>query len=468
MSDTSVNADLEAFQAEWQAEITMKIIHDLHNSNRPFNYLGSNLHEMLNPPAAQRMNSATPSSTVTTPSPQDALSKDKSATEYYELGAEMEAAGQMKESLDHYRTAFKLDPHVEQNLKRAAKSAEQGGSSDESPSLVSNLAASFSQLSHTPSEYERCYFAGIPDEILEEILKIDANRDIGAFVRLSLVSKRFAYLIYNFELIWREFSFSKDFGFPAMHYAWNCNVLGGPLDSEDNGVNTLRPNVTPPTFRIHEEFDNLAETDNQYSFKGKEMPSLVLNPMYPTWRDMFKYRPRVRFNGCYISKAVYYRDGALTLAQNSFNAPVHVVTYYRYLRFFRDGTVIALLSTHPPSDVVPFLTKSNLPGATHQGHHSLPLPMVQALRGRWRLSSIEECSSKSPSGLVEIETQSASSRHLFKIQLTIQSVGKVASINKLSWKCFWSYDRDQLAWTQFPLCDIDKPYFWSRVKSYGC
>ena len=41
----------------------------------------------------------------------------------------------------------------------------------------------------------------------------------------------------------------------------------------------------------------------------------------------------------YISKNTYFRPG---LAEGSWNQSVHRVVYYRYLRFYGDGTVVCI------------------------------------------------------------------------------------------------------------------------------
>jgi len=53
------------------------------------------------------------------------------------------------------------------------------------------------------------------------------------------------------------------------------------------------------------------------------------------WRHMFIQRPHVVFNGVYISKATYVRQGEQSL--DSFYSPWHLVEYFRYIRFFPDG-----------------------------------------------------------------------------------------------------------------------------------
>ncbi|KAG0167455.1 hypothetical protein DFQ30_006055 [Apophysomyces sp. BC1015] len=71
------------------------------------------------------------------------------------------------------------------------------------------------------------------------------------------------------------------------------------------------------------------------------------------WLRMFIDRPRVRYDGVYISVCQYTRT------TNSF-APECLVTYYRYLRFFPNGAVLKYLSLEDPSKVVRLLV-ANFP-----------------------------------------------------------------------------------------------------------
>lgn len=101
-------------------------------------------------------------------------------------------------------------------------------------------------------------------------------------------------------------------------------------------------------------------------------------PKYQSWRDMYLQRPRLRYNGCYISKTSYIRDGENSF-QDRFYRPWHLVEYFRYLRyvmileyilikknvnsyiislinrFFPEGRVLMLTSTDEAQSCVNFL-----------------------------------------------------------------------------------------------------------------
>lgn len=222
---------------------------------------------------------------------------------------------------------------------------------------------------------------------------------------------------------------------------------------------------------------------------------LPLSPSYPTYRAMLRHRPRLRFAGAYISTVNYTRPGMGASNNVTWTSPVLIVTYYRYLRFYPDGTLIALLTTAEPGDVVPWLhreyvyergdkdSRVGIPGQS---------VMKDALKGRWRLSgdpfglkarrsSIElaeegeedreaqeqQDQEDEAEGDVHIETEGVAPRYLFKMQLSLASAGRQGTRNnKLNWKGYWSYNRLTDDWAPFGLKN-DRPFYWSRVKSYA-
>jgi F-box protein 9 len=156
--------------------------------------------------------------------------------------------------------------------------------------------------------------------------------------------------------------------------------------------------------------------------------------------------------------------------QISWNTPVHIVTYYRYLRFFRDGTAISLLTTTEPADVVHHLTKEAL--VSHRDGSGASFPsavMKSALHGRWRMSSPSDLADVHPSeaeGDVIVETEGVDPIYIYKMHLGLRSAGRGAKNNKLLWKGYWSYHTLTDDVGEFTLRN-DKAFFWSRVKSYG-
>jgi len=210
------------------------------------------------------------------------------------------------------------------------------------------------------------------------------------------------------------------------------------------------------------------------------LTALLVPQVYPNYRALFRSRPRIRFNGCYISTVNYIRPGASSPTSISWNSPIHIVTYYRYLRFFRDGTCVSLLTVTEPAEVVPYLVHEHM-----HNNHSGNLPsavMKDALAGRWRLSGpavpsvpiscssdagiIEQEGKAEAEGTLHIETAGVTPRYMYRMALLLVSAGRAARNNKLAWKGYWSYNRLTDDWAEFGLKNY-RPFYFSRVKSYG-
>jgi F-box protein 9 len=308
-------------------------------------------------------------------------------------------------------------------------------------------------LSPTPP----CPIAAVPEEILVEILEHVAVRDIASFIRLAQVCKRLAYLVATEDRVWKRLAVGHEYGFAAMHYSWTCQVDGTPLGDDDLGGLMLG-----------------SDSDIEDQERSPTTPSpLALTPLlvpttYPTHRTLFQRRPRIRFNGCYISTVNYTRTGQASPTSVTWSSPIHIVTYYRYIRFLRDGTCISLLTTSEPADVVPYLYVEHM----HKHHGALAsAAMKDALLGRWRLSgpevpAVHDEGGGEKEGTVIIETAGAVPKYMYKMVLGLGTAGRGAKNNKLTWQGYWSYNRLTDDWGEFGLKN-DRAFYWSRVKSYG-
>lgn len=82
-----------------------------------------------------------------------------------------------------------------------------------------------------------------------------------------------------------------------------------------------------------------------------------------SWRIQYIMRPAFRTDGIYISKITYFRQG---YQESAISQPSHLVTYYRYLRFFNGPAtggkriVMALVSTEKPRQVIESLKELDL------------------------------------------------------------------------------------------------------------
>ncbi|KAG6052990.1 hypothetical protein E4U17_005153 [Claviceps sp. LM77 group G4] len=462
-----------------------------------------------------------------------------SALDHYEEAMAKEAEGNMGDSLMLYRRAYRLDHRVDrryrekhfpashQSKKQApaqhasastSKStavALQSSTTSAAPAQIASskpdpasapepaavvilptedLIASFSnlQIRAAPPAIEDtppdpCPISALPRELLVHILREVALHDVGDFARLSLVCKPLAYLVTTSQHIWRDVCLGPKFGFSGMHYHWHKTTDWGDLSPPSSSL------LSPLETGINSS-DVLAQRRKHSTALSK---ALVGTPEFPSWKHMFRTRPRIRFNGCYISTVNYIRMGQASTNQATWGgSPVHIVTYYRYLRFFRDGTAISLLTTWEPSAVVGHLTREMLrlhqPQHQHRdnnAHASLPSAVMQkAYKGRWRLSSCccssldddhedhcgdpeahdpeRRCSAGEDEADLTVETETHDPKYMFRMDLSLRTAGKAARNNKLVWRSHFSYNRLADDWAEFTL-KHDKAFFFSRVRSYG-
>jgi len=351
---------------------------------------------------------------------------------------------------------------------------------------TSELIASFAHLpipqadpvaENTPPP--PCPISKVPSEVIVEILHHVALRDPAAFGRMALVCKRFSYHFAHEQQLWRRICQSSEFGFKGMHYTFDSDVYGRP-------IYTLGTRYTPfPT----------------------DVPLEIPRPL-SSWSEVFQNYPRIRFTGIYISTVNYTRAGAASSFQTvSWNSPIHIVTYYRYLRFYPDGSVVSLLSTTEPVDVVPYISKENIMAAratSHKGHQrqasdvgrSLsgtadPVPPVAqaalkyGFRGRWRLTppdpipETEDQPGPTPQGELStdprdliVETEGVDPKYVYTMHLSLRSPSSSKSHTnpskntKLVWRGFWSYNKLTDDWGEFGLRN-DRAYVFRRVRGWG-
>lgn len=409
----------------------------------------------------------------------------------------------------HFAHAWKSAQTATSQAPAAVAETLSATQEDDRPLPTPDLIASFANLKipqaaslveNTPPP--PCPIAEVPSEVIVEILRHVALMDPALLPRLALVCKRLAYHVAREQHIWKRLCQGPEFGFAGMYYSFACDVLGNP-------VYTLGPRYTPfPRDRAVE----------------------VPKPL-STWSQVFQTFPRIRFTGVYISTVNYTRPGAASVFSTvSWNTPIHIVTYYRYLRFYRDGSVISLLTTTEPVEVVPHINKENMIAAIaatdahqrHQRHTSgsanvlsgdaatstvPPTAMAAlkyALRGRWHLTSptpdvsedMKNTESSKPGPKIPssklnqsaaispdprdlvIETEGVDPKYTYTMHLSLRSPTasrpagpnqpppNVSKNTKLVWKGFWSYNKLTDDWAEFGLRN-DRAFVFRRVRGWG-
>ncbi|BGP15717.1 hypothetical protein JCM10213_006112 [Rhodosporidiobolus nylandii] len=161
------------------------------------------------------------------------------------------------------------------------------------------------------------------------------------------------------------------------------------------------------------------------------------------WRRFFIEHPRIRLDGCYISVVTYLRRGA----SESTYAPTHLITFYRYLRFYHHGLVISLLTTDPPNSVVRRLNPS--------------LRMKGLSFGRWRLRG-DLCEVW---GLEDPGVPEASRKYSFRMNLRFKSSAR-GRMNKLEMLSLATENRITLELEDVPIRPT-KPFYHSKVAAYA-
>ncbi|KAL1614994.1 hypothetical protein SLS54_009335 [Diplodia seriata] len=558
---TATEEELETFRRQWRAEVSARASHTQPSSGatqRTAHATSSRPHPSQRnkvplpadrPKDAHTEDDAEPHTyhdlgekqfgrKLADPAPESS-NAPVSALDHYEEAVKSETQGKLGDSVNLYRKAFKLDATVQDIYKKkhfpAASFPKQkpaNANPSNAPATVpstahhslagfssniTDLVSSFASLSilgeEPPTDLSPpppCPIAELPEELLADILMYVAVDDVAEFARLSQVCKRMAYLVMTEDRVWRRVALGDEIGFAAMHYKWACRLDGQPLGDNGEGGRLLSSYTGLPD---PEEEDERQEAVRRSKLIESALHTLPLVPdPYPSFRGLFRSRPRIRYNGCYISTVNYTRPGAQQSNTLTWGVPVLIVTYYRYLRFYPDGTCISLLTVSEPHDVVPHLSKEylyNKNGA--HSHSTLPQSVMKdALPGRWRLSGPEHpvdpmlwpssSSSSSPStpaepaavaevsptgnlhepstsldsalspaeteGVLHVETEGVTPKYIFRMALALNNAGKGARNNKLAWKGYWSYNRLTDDWGEFGLKN-DKPYYWSRVKSWA-
>ncbi|KAB1261777.1 F-box only protein 9 [Camelus dromedarius] len=257
-----------------------------------------------------------------------------SARELFLKAVEEEQNGALYEAIKFYRRAMQLVPDIEFKITytRSPDGDGVGNSyiedSDED-SKVADLLASFQQqltlqesalkLCQPELESSQTHISALPMEVLMYVFRwvVSSDLDLRSLEQLSQVCRGF-YICARDPEIWRL----------ACLKVWGRSCI-------------------------------------------KLVP-------YTSWREMFLERPRVRFDGVYISKTTYIRQGEQSL--DGFYRAWHQVEYYRYtcrklseyIRFFPDGHVMMLTTPEEPQSIVPRLrTRNTRTEAILLGHYRL-------------------------------------------------------------------------------------------------
>ncbi|GIY64396.1 f-box only protein 9 [Caerostris extrusa] len=169
---------------------------------------------------------------------------------------------------------------------------------------------------------------------------------------------------------------------------------------------------------------------------------------YGSWRNMYMQRPHLNFNGVYISKTTYIRYGESSFRDATYK-PCYLVEYFRYLRFFPDGTVLMLTTPDDPYQSILKLRHKKAKDSN-------------VLSGRFKLVG---------TGLGDNDKLISKifMTRLFHLELEVKNYKK-----RINCQLFWNrysihmiYKNGQETVSNFDIVPSNFPSFWfSRVKSY--
>ncbi|CDO96266.1 unnamed protein product [Kluyveromyces dobzhanskii CBS 2104] len=346
------------------------------------------------------------------------MEEKSEAIELWEKGFSKETAGAMTDAIKYYRLALRINPNVEKlyrkklqeewRLEEEMKKLQlnPNGNSDGLSDAVVDVTVreNTEDLSQDDDQIELpCWILNmLPDDLLTKIIDHIVLTSADSWVNLSLTCKKFNSLCFHDSSPYRTFA----------EYIYKKQVYN---DNEMrlNGISDIK---------------TLAET-----LWGQDD------------RKMLKERPYIKFHGVYISVVNYLRHGSIPEGSSSLLNPIHMITYYRYLRFYPNGKCMRLLTTDEPSVVVPELSIEE-----HANKKDVEICS-------WSLS-LEE-------GLGQLKIQRTRAKDSLKFQeeLKISNRGQ-RKFSKLKWVSSSATKVDGTN-MQFSLSK-EKPFHFSKVKSY--
>lgn len=340
------------------------------------------------------------------------------ALSIWEKGVLKEKNGSMSDAINYYRRAIKMYEGVEQLyrkklhdewiLQRQLQSMDINidqkslihSSNKDGGILNNNDTEVKDEMEEDNEELLPCWILEmLPNDVLLRIIKHVVLLSGETWVNLSLTCQRFNQLCFNNTFPYRIF---KDFIYSKQNYDDGSMIL--------NGVKDLKA--------MEQELwgdDNIT---------------------------MIKSRPFIKFGGVYISVVNYLRYGTHAEGSSSLLNPVHMITYYRYFRFYEDGTALRLLTTDEPGHIVKNFDKENKPKNSEICN--------------WHIGFDDNF------GRVIITR--SNQKYIFRETLVIKKQG-----NKIHQRLKWISSTVENNEGEISECSLrnEKPFYFSRVRSYN-
>ncbi|CCK71269.1 SCF ubiquitin ligase complex subunit HRT3 KNAG_0G02120 [Huiozyma naganishii CBS 8797] len=327
----------------------------------------------------------------------------------WEKGVLKEKDGSMSDAIIYYRKAIKLRDDVEkiyrkklhdewELLKRVEAMNLNDAELDETYLGVADTDED--TTANEPREILPCWILEmLPNDILLRIIKFVILASGESWVNLSLSCSTFNKLCFHNSFPYEIF---KGYIYPKQRYDERAMAL--------NGISNLET--------LERE---LWDTD---------------------YISMLRDRPYIKFEGVYISVVNYLRYGTLAEGSSSLVRPVHMITYYRYFRFYPNGDVLRLLTTDEPVHVVKKFSRDSKPRDSDICHWSLGFD----------------------DNFGRLTVTRTTQKYVFNETLAVSKHGNKPH-QRLKWICSTVEDSEGA----ISDCSIsnEKPFTFSRVRSYA-
>lgn len=379
--------------------------------------------------------------------------REEIALDLFELASAKETIGQLNDASDYYWKAFKLDDKVDlkyrekffENLRveQSQKMLETKERLSKLPKVdpdvkplelnkaqLLELLDSYSNFDYVPEdENQPIFLARLPYEVVQRILEALLITDMPSWINFSMSCKKLAYMGLRDGSMWNKLS------------------------------------------ELIYERQNYVDNDEE-KFKY-----LIKSQWGNNYYQMLNERPFVKYRGVYISKVSYMKEGARSENSNSWNLPYRMISYYRYYRFFADGTCLKIITVLEPKKVIPKLRKGykvsedeDLMKENMQieaemkegGNNKSP---VDSFSNRSWLRIFSGTYNMSLQGDVETNCDGPVEKYRFIDKFKIVNSGKYHRHNKLQWVDLGFYDTVNRTYCSLNR-ENEKDFVFSRVKSY--
>ncbi|KAI9350098.1 hypothetical protein BDR26DRAFT_851856 [Obelidium mucronatum] len=377
------------------------------------------------------------------------------ALNLYSQASVFEREGRLGEALAKYRQATKLEPNIDRlartnlpQLQQQMALADEGGNAGDD--LQSLNYYSFGNVGESATAADAALAAGVASMSIAIQQNEEVSEKLDRRFKPKDETRPVVIAIFPSELITHIIRWSLVLDFSSLEQiASTCRYF-------------QHQTLTAGLWRwlCHKYYARPA-----YSYNSVAISTQLAERYRNCWLTMWSEKPRVSFEGLYISRVNYIRQGYAESYQN----PYLIVTYFRYLRLFRDGSMLIWTTTVEPTQALADLTNvMESPASTD----SLKVAIGEAatkfkarekaaalaslkglLFGTWQLRD---------DGLIMDTIDGANNVHY---EFSISSTRR-AGHNKLTWIDFHHYKRTNPTEKTLITNTQRKPFVFSKVRSW--